>query len=40
MDAAQITAIATGIAGVIGSITALVSLFIHVKNNQPNPPAK
>ena len=33
MSAATITALCTGIAGVIGSVTALVALFIHAKKN-------
>jgi hypothetical protein len=33
VNPATITALCTGIAGVIGAVTALVALFIHAKNN-------
>jgi hypothetical protein len=32
MSAATITALCTGIGGVISSVTALVSLFVHARN--------
>jgi hypothetical protein len=33
MNAATITALCTGITGVIGAVTALVALFVHAKNH-------
>lgn len=35
----NIAALCTGIAGVIGSVTALVALFRHVTNPAAHPPA-
>jgi hypothetical protein len=32
-DAANITALATGITGVIGAVTALIALFVHSRNH-------
>lgn len=41
MDPAQITALITGLAGLVGAITALVALFKHTNNpNAHQPPSK